>query len=138
MPFWRCYYHLIWATKNRAAWISPQVESAIIAAVREKANTLESPILAANTVADHMHIAVSVPPKLAIAEWVRQIKGAASRSVNEQFPALETAFGWQGSYGVLTFGAKHLEFVVSYVERQKEHHANNTLERYLEQIDDEN
>ena len=136
MPFWRCYYHIIWATKNRSLWITPQIEPVIFATIREKANELGTEILAMNTVPDHIHVAVSIPPKLAVAEWVKQMKGTSTRDVNAKFPDLETSFGWQQSYGVLTFGAKNSKFVVEYVERQKEHHANQTLQPYLEQIDD--
>jgi putative transposase len=91
-----------------------------------------------NTVADHIHIAACIPPKLSIAEWVKSLKGASTRAVNDQLPDLEIAFGWQQSYGVLTFGAKNSKFVIEYIEHQKEHHAKGTLEAYLEQIDDEN
>jgi REP element-mobilizing transposase RayT len=137
MPFWRCYYHVIWATKNRAGLITPKVEAVVFAAIRQKADELQSPILAINGVQDHIHIAVSIPPKLSAAEWVKRMKGASTWDVNAQLPDLETAFGWQHSYGVLTFGAKNAQYVVDYVERQKEHHANQTLQSYLEQIDDE-
>jgi REP element-mobilizing transposase RayT len=138
MPFWRCYYHLIWATKNRAAWIMPPIETVILRTIESNSRKLDSQILAVNTVADHIHAAVCIPPKLAVAAWVKHMKGTCTRDVNAQFPSLETAFGWQQSYGVLTFGAKNQRFVIDYIQRQKEHHAGNTLEPYLEQIDDEN
>ncbi|MEO8392118.1 MAG: IS200/IS605 family transposase [Chloroflexota bacterium] len=137
MAFWRCYYHIIWATKNRSLWITPQIERVIFATIREKASELETEILAINSVSDHIHAAVCIPPKLSVAEWVKQMKGTSTRDINRQFPDLETSFSWQQSYGVLTFGAKHSKFVVNYVESQKEHHANQTLEPYLEQIDDD-
>lgn len=136
MPFWRCYYHLIWATKNRAAWITPKVEATLLDVWSDKSQVLESPILAMNTVANHVHIAATIPPKIAIAEWVKQMKGVATRDINAAFPNLETAFSWQGSYGVVTFGSKNLDFVVAYIQRQKEHHSKNTLVHYLEQIDE--
>jgi putative transposase len=89
MPFWRCYYHVIWATKKRAEWITPQVEIVILETMREKAVELESTLLAVNTVADHIHIAACIPPKLAIAEWVKRMKGTSTRNVNDQLPDLE-------------------------------------------------
>lgn len=138
MPFWRCYYHLIWATKQRAPLITPQVEPVIYGVIRAKAHELESPILAMNSVVDHIHIAACIPPKLAVAEWVKHIKGASTRDINARLPNLELPFSWQPSYGALTFGARNQQFVIDYVNRQKEHHANETLEPYLEQIDDEN
>lgn len=137
MPFWRCYYHVIWATKNRAVLITSGVEDAIFAAIRRKAEELGSPILAINSAGDHIHLAVSIPPKLSIAEWVKRMKGVSTRDVNACFPDLDTPFGWQQGYGVLTFSATNLPLVVDYIERQKEHHASQSLQPYLEQIDDE-
>jgi putative transposase len=79
---------------------------------------------------------VCIPPKVAVAEWVRHVKGFATREVNNVFPHVTNYFGWQTSYGVLTFGVKNQEFVIGYIARQKEHHANNRLEPYLERMDE--
>jgi hypothetical protein len=38
---------------------------------------------------------------------------------------------------VLTFGATHRDFVVSNIERQKEHHANQQIEPYMERVDED-
>ncbi|MCA9903018.1 MAG: IS200/IS605 family transposase [Anaerolineae bacterium] len=135
MPFVRCFYHVIWATKYRAPLITPDVERALLQTVREKSQMLGCPILAIEAVEDHIHVAVANVPRIAVAEWVRQVKGLSSRQINALFPDRELRFAWQESYGVLTFGAKNLEFVVEYVNRQKAHHAANTLEMYLEQTE---
>jgi putative transposase len=135
MPFWKCYYHAVWTTFHREPAITPQIEPVIIDTVKRKSSMLNCPILAISTVTDHIHIAVSITPGIAAAEWVRNVKGLSTREVNSLFPDLPSHFRWQKSYGLLTCGEKNLPFVVSYIERQKEHHANNTLEPYLERID---
>jgi hypothetical protein len=58
-----------------------------------------------------------------------------AHEVNALFPDLPDPFKWQKSYGILTFGEKHLPMVIDYVERQKEHHANQSVQAYLERID---
>jgi len=88
-----------------------------------------------NGIEDHIHIAVALPPKLAAAEWVRNAKGLSAREVNAMFPNLPTHFKWQSSYGALTLGAKHIPMLVAYIQAQKEHHANNTTEPYLERVE---
>ncbi|MCC6804912.1 MAG: IS200/IS605 family transposase [Anaerolineae bacterium] len=133
MPFWKCYYHIVWATKNREPLISPAVEVVISNAIRSKSHELRCPILAVNGIADHIHVAVSIRPTLAIGDWVGQVKGASSCEVNLTFPDLETRFRWQSEYGVLTLGAKNLPFVISYIENQKDHHRQDDLQPYLEQ-----
>jgi len=137
MPYWRCYFHVIWATKNREPLITPDIEKVIFQAAKEKSQTLASPIQAINTVEDHVHVAVCVciAPKIAVAEWVRNIKGITAHAINDRFLNLPASFRWQQGYGVVTFGAKNLPWVMDYVDNQKIHHAQNTFQPFLEQMD---
>jgi putative transposase len=135
MAFWRCYYHVVWATKGREPIITASMEQIIAQAAIKKSQELDSPVQAINSVADHVHVAVCIPPKIAVADWVRNIKGITAHEINTMFPDLQTHFRWQRGYGVLTFGAKMLPTITRYIERQKEHHAANTVESYLEQIE---
>jgi len=137
MTFWRCYYHVVWTTKNRAPLITAEIERVIVDMMEEKARTLESPLLAVNCVADHIHVAACIPPKIAVAEWVRHMKGVSTHEVNSRFPSLPEHFRWQNHYGVLTFGATVQNFVVDYIRRQKERHACQQIEPYMEQVTDD-
>lgn len=65
------FYHIVWATKNREPLITPAIEAVIFPIVRDKSTELECHLFAINGVADHVHIAVNIPPKLAVSEWVR-------------------------------------------------------------------
>jgi putative transposase len=132
VPFWVFYYHVVWATKDRQPLITPDVETCILTAMHEKSQALECAVHAANTVLDHIHIAVSIVPRIAVSEWVRHIKGYTAHEVNAHFPHLTTHFRWQGSYGAQTFGTTHLPFVTAYIANQKQRHRDNQLEPYLE------
>ncbi|MEO1289579.1 MAG: IS200/IS605 family transposase [Chloroflexota bacterium] len=129
------YYHIIWATKNRTLWITPTIETLVLNAIKEKSHHLQSPIHGINTMPDHIHVAVTIPPSLSVAKWVQDIKGLSAYKINYEFPDREETFKWQKGYSVRTFGAKALPFVLNYINRQKEHHQNNTLEDYLEYLD---
>jgi len=86
--------------------------------------------LALNGLEDHVHVVVRLALKVAISDWVQRTKGTSARTVNSTYPDLEQRFRWQESYGVLTFGAKQLDFVVNYVQQQKDRQ--NRIEPYLE------
>jgi putative transposase len=135
LPFWKCYYHLVWTTKHRQPIITPERERIIFATVRRVADDLKSEVWAINGTSDHIHVAASIPPGVAVAEWVKRCKGASSYMVNKSAPA-EDRFGWQAGYSVLTFGQKVLPFVVAYITNQKQHHANSELQPYLERTED--
>ena len=126
MSFWRTYYHVIWATKGRKPLITPAIEAQLFPHLVQRATELGVHVHAVNGWTDHIHLVVSIPPRLAVAQVVKELKGASSRYINAREPALlpPTAhFGWQDGYGVLTLGERHCHVAVEYVQRQKEHHA---------------
>ena len=136
LPFWKCYFHLICATKNRQPIITAAMEGVLFAAIRSKSEELHCPILGVNGTQDHIHIAVSIRPSLSTGHWIGQIKGASSHAVNKAFADLNPKFRWQEDYGVVTFGGIKLPTVLNYIENQKQHHQAGTLEPFLEQIEE--
>lgn len=78
---------------------------------------------------------VSIPPTLAIADWIGKLKGASSHYVNHEL-ANRKLLDWQTGYGVMSFGTKDLEWVVNYVRNQKQYHADNTIVNRLECTDE--
>jgi putative transposase len=80
---------------------------------------------------DHVHLVVSVPPKVSLATFIGQAKGSSSHFVNHRLH-LENQFAWQAGYGVVSFGGKALDDVVRYVKNQKRHHRESTLMVVLE------
>ncbi len=125
MAYWRLHYHLVWATYQRAPLLGEQLEKEIYAAVIGKARELGIIVHAMGGVEDHVHVAASIPPKIAVADCVRLFKGTSSHHVNHQ-PGAGGNFGWQDGYGALTFGDAAMRDVVAYVRNQKEHHRHKT------------
>jgi putative transposase len=137
VPFTVCYYHVVWSTEGRAPLIDTAIEACILETIARKSAALKTDLWAINCVEDHIHIAASIALTVAVADWVKQVKGLSAFEVNQRWPSLNGHFRWQKSYGILTFGAKNLPFVVDYIQQQKEHHANAQLVSYLEQMGEE-
>jgi putative transposase len=136
VSYWRLFYHLIWATKDRALLIDAQHHQTIQGLIRAKGQEARALIHAVGIMPDHIHVVASIPPGIAIATLVGKMKGATSRELNELMQA-ETgaAFAWQGEYGVLSFSEKALAAVVAYASNQPAHHAAHRLWRGLEQTE---
>ena len=132
MPYWRLYYHLIWTTKNRHPLIASAWEADLYGYLWGKAAAMGCLPHAIGGVADHVHVVISIPPRLAVAQVVGRLKGASAHHVNHVL-AERKSFQWQAGYGALTFGERALPRVVRYVQRQKVHHAAHTLWPFLEQ-----
>ncbi|MEP7358664.1 MAG: transposase, partial [Anaerolineales bacterium] len=115
--------------------IDAQAEPSIYHLIRAKAAGLGASVLALNGIADHVHLVASVPPRVAVADFIGQVKGATSARYN-QAEAREMPLVWQDEYGVFSFDAKRVPHLVAYVEKQKEHHLHNQLIRVLERTDE--
>jgi REP element-mobilizing transposase RayT len=139
MALWRLYYHLVWGTKKRQPLINPDRETVLYDYIIGKADALASIVHAINGIEDHIHLVVSIPPALAIADFVKSIKGSSAYHLNQDLSASKDKFAWQEGYGVFSLGSKQLEQAVTYVQNQKLHHLNGTtlasLEAYNHQDD---
>jgi len=131
MTYFRLFYHLVWTTRYRAPLITESNRTVIFAAITAKTNTLDGTLLEINTMPDHVHIMVTIPPKIAISRFVAQIKGSASYAATHQTEA-DDYFGWQNEYGILSVSESHVPTVIDYVRRQQEHHAANRLHPKME------
>ncbi len=132
MPYWKLFYHITWGTKNRLALIEPAWESDLYGYLWGKATALECIPHAIGGMPEHIHVAISIPPKLAVAKIIGQLKGASSHHINENYA--DNSFAWQAEYGVVSFSEKTLRSIVEYVKNQKKHHSENTIKETLEKL----
>jgi putative transposase len=130
MPYWRLFYHVVWGTKNRFPLVESAWEDDLHGYIWGKATALECIPHAINGMSDHLHVVISIPPKLSVATTIGQMKGSSSHHVNDRY--MDGVFAWQAEYGVLSFSEKSLSRVVGYVKNQKKHHADNTLNMSME------
>jgi putative transposase len=137
MALWRLYYHLVWTTKERQPLITPTRERELYGYIIGKSDTLNCILHAIGGIEDHLHLIVSIPPTLSIADFVQTIKGGSAYHLNH-LSLSPDKFGWQNGYGVFSLGAKQLETAVNYVQHQTEHHQNQTTIAALENITDKN
>ena len=135
MPYWHAYYHLVWATRERARIIQPAIEPRLYAYIVRKAAENGAYVYAINGWYDHIHLVAAIPPSVAVANLVMRMKGASAHDLNHSMLS-EGTFRWQRGYGVLTLGEQKLSAAVEYVARQKQHHQEGTplpiLEHYSE------
>src|SRR5579885_3282584 len=83
VPYWRLFYHLIWATRGREPLIGSDREAEVWKIVRLAGERAGAEMRAVGGVADHVHAVVSIPPSIAVSEVVRRIKGGSSHDINQ-------------------------------------------------------
>ncbi|GIW05018.1 MAG: hypothetical protein KatS3mg059_1638 [Thermomicrobiales bacterium] len=131
MPFCRLFYHLVWTTKNREPLLAGMSAEMVERCLRATCQKHHVAVHALFVMPDHVHLAVSVPPTLAIATLV-SLKGSSSHLLNYEPALKQTSFAWQAEYGALTFGERQLPDVVAYIENQPLRHATQGLWTKLE------
>lgn len=124
-------YHFVFSTKNRQAWIVPEIEQRVWAMIGGIARTHKMTALQVGGIEDHIHALVIARPTLAPCEIAQILKGESSKWIHEEFPSLR-GFGWQDGYGAFTVSKSNIPDVRCYIENQREHHRKRTFqEEYL-------
>ena len=125
-PYTQLYLHLVWATWDRLPLITESVQARIYAAVAEKCREFKCVPLAIGGMPDHVHLLVRFRTTTAIADLVKEVKGASSHLVTHEITPGQF-FKWQGAYGAFTLRKDEVSSVKNYIERQREHHAKDDL-----------
>lgn len=126
--------HITWHTKDNAQVLTDQVENRLHHYLKHR--ILQTPGVFVHEIggtANHVHIAVSVPPTVPISNWIGELKGASSHHINHEI-CNRKILAWQDGYGIVSFGTKDIPWVADYIRNQKDHHANRHTHDRLERI----
>ena len=114
-------YHLVWCPKYRR----PVLAGAIVERLREVLESVRAEhgwtIHVLEVMPDHVHLFIESDPIYSVAEIVNRLKGASSRILRSEFPALRSRLPtlWSRSYYAGTVGAVSDAVVRRYIESQK-------------------
>jgi putative transposase len=118
-----CHYHLVFATKYRRKIINKGMSEFLRGRLREITEYHpEIEFLEYNHDKDHIHLLVSIPPKMSVGDVVRVIKTNTARKLKVSFPFLKKVYWgtdsiWSGSYFVSTIGISDA-VIRRYIEHQ--------------------
>ena len=119
--------HVVFSTKNRAPDLPPELTGRLFPYMGGIVRELKGTALIVNGPADHVHLLLSMPAAISVADLLRVLKTNSCRWVHEQFPARKH-FGWQAGYGAFTVSGSRLEDVKSYIASQQTHHQRVTFQ----------
>ena len=73
------YIHLVFSTKNREPFITPEIETELHPYMATIFRKLKSPSLAIDGTSDHVHILFSLARTIALADLVEELKTSTSK-----------------------------------------------------------
>ena len=120
---WNCKYHIVFAPKYRRQVIYGRVKTEIGKTLRVLCERKGVEIIEAQACPDHIHMLVSIPPKLSVSEFMGYLKGKSSLMIFDQFANLKYRYGsrqfWCRGYYVDTVG-RNKKRIEEYIRRQLE------------------
>ena len=118
---WRCKYHIVFAPKYRRQAIFGKIKADIGVILRKLCEYKSVEILEANLCPDHIHLLVSIPPKISVAYFVGYLKGKSSLMIFDRHANLKYKYGnrqfWCRGYFVDTVG-RNKEAIAKYIREQ--------------------
>ena len=120
-------YHIVFSTKNRQRWLTDGFREDVFAYMAGTAKDLNGFAIKVGGFYDHAHLLVRIPAKLAVSDFVGQLKANTSKHINDTSGLLRK-FGWQDGYGAFTVSVSIKDRVAAYIENQMEHHVKQTFE----------
>ena len=118
---WNCKYHIVFAPKFRRKVIYGKLKIEIGKIIRDLCNRKEVELIEAEACSDHIHLLISVPPKLAISSFMGYLKGKSTLIIFERHANLKYKYSnrnfWCRGYFVSTVG-KNKRVIQEYIRNQ--------------------
>ena len=120
---YRCEYHIVFAPKYRRKMIYGKLKADIGAILRKLCEQKDVQIIEAEACEDHIHMLVSIPPHLSVAQFMGYLKGKSTLMIFDRHANLKYKYGsrsfWCRGYYVDTVG-KNRKMIAEYIRNQLE------------------
>ena len=120
---YRCQYHIVFAPKFRRKEIYGKLKKDIGQILRKLCEEKKVEILEAQACPDHIHMLVSIPPHLSVAQFMGFLKSKSALMIFDRHANLKYKYGrrnfWSRGYFVDTVG-KNERVIQEYIKNQLE------------------
>ena len=118
---WNCKYHIVFAPKYRRRIIYGKIKVDIGKILRKLCEQKGVEIIEANLCPDHIHMLVSIPPKMSVSSFVGYLKGKSSLMIFDRHANMKYRYGnrkfWCKGYYVDTVG-RNKKVIQEYIKNQ--------------------
>ena len=118
---WNCKYHIVFAPKYRRQIIYGKIKNDIGKILRMLCERKGVEIIEAEACSDHIHMLVSIPPKISVSSFMGYLKGKSSLMIFDRHANLKYKYGnrkfWAEGYYVDTVG-KNKKVIEEYIKKQ--------------------
>lgn len=129
--FHNTIYQIVWGTKYRHKTMTPENRKRLYGYLYTILLKYGCHILCINGVSDHLHIVLSIPPKVTPSKLIQELKQDSSKWAREMklFPKWG---GWQRGYFIATYAYEARRNLIEYVKLQAVHHGEEDASKTTE------
>ena len=118
---WKCQYHIVFIPKYKKKKLYGQVRADIRDIIKTLCSYKNVEIVEGAVCVDHIHLCVSIPPKLSISSFMGYLKGRSTLMIYNRHPELQSKWNkafWARGYYVATIGNLTEEAIKKYIQEQ--------------------
>jgi len=131
----QCYFHLVFAVKNRNALIKKEWKNEMEKYITGIVQNHHHKMLAIGSMPDHIHFLIGYNVNHLVPDLVEEVKTSTNSWIKEK-KLSKFKFEWQKGYGAFTHSHSQIDFVVKYILSQEEHHKKQSFRKeYLEMLE---
>ena len=121
---WMCKYHIVFTPKYRRKIIYNQYRSSLGEIFHRLCQYKGVEIIEGHLMPDHVHMLVSIPPRMSVASFMGYLKGKSALMMFDKHANLKYKFGnrhfWAEGYYVSTVGLNEAT-IKKYIQEQEKH-----------------
>ena len=121
---WMCKYHIVFTPKYRRKMIYNQYREDVREIIKQLCSYKGVEILGGNVMSDHVHILVSIPPKMSVSSFMGYLKGKSALMIYDKHANLKYKYGnrhfWAEGYYVSTVGLNEA-VIKKYIQDQEKY-----------------
>jgi len=120
---WNCQYHIVFIPKYRRKTMYGKVREDVREILKTLCGYKKVEIIEGGVSIDHVHLLLSIPPKLSVSDFMGYLKGKSALMIFDKHPEMGSKFNrhfWARGYYVSTVGYKNEETIKNYIKMQQE------------------
>jgi putative transposase len=119
-------YHIVFSTKFRRPTLKDDIRDEAYRYIAGIVAHKDGRLIEIGGIEDHVHLLTSCSPRIALADFVRDIKANSSKWLHEVHAVRD--FAWQTGYAAFSVSCSQLDAVRSYICDQAAHHRERSFE----------
>jgi putative transposase len=121
---WMCKYHIVFTPKYRRKVIYNELRVDIRQIIKDLCKWKGIEIIEGHMMPDHIHLLVSIPPKMSVSSFMGYLKGKSAMMIFDRHSNLKYKYGnrnfWATGYYVSTVGLNEAT-IAKYIREQDKH-----------------